>query len=166
MAKTGEPGDDARPKVAPGAKFDPELRAVLEGGSSAWNRGDLDALLAMADPEFEFSPELDEAGRPMFPGLQPVYRGHEDIRQHWDDWRSVFEGGVSVELIGVVYGTDCVVSLNRLRAEGRGGVTTEREIASAIEARDGLVRRWRNFGLWEDALTALGLPTDLSPGPP
>jgi ketosteroid isomerase-like protein len=166
MAETEKAGDDAAREIAPGASFDTRLRETVEQGSSAWNRGDLDSLLAMADHEFEYSPELDDAGRPIFPGLQPVYRGHEEIRRHLRDWASVFEGGVSAELVGVAYGTGCVAALTRFRAQGRGGVTTEREIASAIEVRDGLIRRWRNFVRWEDALAALGMPAELSPGPP
>jgi ketosteroid isomerase-like protein len=164
MAEAGKVGDHARREIAPGASFDPKLKETLELGSSAWNRGDFDSLLALADPEFEYSPELDDTGRPIFPGLQPVYRGHEEIRRHWRDWASVFEGGVSAELVGVAYGTGCAAALTRYRAQGRGGLTTEREIASAIEIRDGLIRRWRNFVGWQDALEALGMPADLAPG--
>ena len=73
---------------------------------------------------------------------------------------------MTVEAIGVVYGTGCYVVLNRHRTVGRGGVTAERDVAAAVEVRDGLIWRFRNFARWEDALEALGLPTDLTPGPP
>ena len=162
-----EPSDDhAAPLTVPGTSLNPGLREMVGRAGAAWNDGELDALLALADADFEFSPELDEAGRPLFPGLEPLYRGHEDIRQHLHEWRSVFEGGVSAELIGVVYGTDCVVTVNRFQAVGREGVATGREIASAIQIRDGLIWRWHNFAQLEDALRSLGMPADLVPGPP
>jgi hypothetical protein len=66
---------------------------------------------------------------------------------------------------GIVYGTGCYAALARFRAVGRDGATAEREITSAVEVRDGLIWRFRDFARWEDALKALGLPTDLTPGP-
>lgn len=137
----------------------------MRAAGSAWNTGDFDHLLALLDPEFEYSPELDDAGRPLFPGLKPLYRGPEETGRHWREWRSVFEGDVHAELIGAAYGTDCCAVLLRMRAEARSGLTTEREIASAINLRDGRIRRWRNYPRWRDALDALGLPPDRDPVP-
>ena len=157
---------ESAPNVVPDASSDPSLRDILHRGAGAFSRGDLDAYLAVMAPEVELSLELDQAGRPIFPGLQPLYQGHEGIRQFWDDWHSGFERGVPLEVIGVVYGTGCYAALARYRAVGRDGVTAEREITSAVEVRDGLIWRFRDFAHWEDALEALGMPTDLTPGPP
>ncbi len=107
------------PHVAPDASFDLSLREILDRGAGTWSRGDLDAYLAVMAPEIELSPELDEAGHPIFPGLQLLYRGHEGIRRFWDDWHSEFERGVPLEVGGVVYGTGCYAALARYRAVGR-----------------------------------------------
>ena len=157
---------DAAPVVAGDATFDPSLRALAARMGSAWSRGDLDACLALLDPEVEFSPELDGAGTPIWPDLRPVYRRHEGFRQVWHDWHSGFEGDATVEVIGVVYGTGCFATLNRHRVVGRGGVTAERDIAHTFEVRDGLIWRFRNHARWEHALAALGMPTGLTPGAP
>jgi hypothetical protein len=45
-------------------------------------------------------------------------------------------------------------------------VTAEREITNTVEVRGGLAWRVRSFARWEDALEALGLLADLTPGPP
>ena len=43
------------PHVGPDATFDPSLRELFEPGTSAWNRDDVGASLALMAPEIEFS---------------------------------------------------------------------------------------------------------------
>ncbi len=61
---------------------------LVERGYAAWNRGDMDAMLALFEAEFEFVPSG------VLPGLAPVYRGH----QGWRDFSHA--GGESSIRIG------------------------------------------------------------------
>jgi ketosteroid isomerase-like protein len=51
----------------------------------AWNKRDLDAVLALLDPDFEI--DLSSSRAP----YQGVYRGHAEAKTRWDDMWDVWE---------------------------------------------------------------------------
>lgn len=77
----------------------------------AFNRRDLEAVLALADAEMEFSPAVLrlEGGR--------VYRGHDGLRRWWDDLFSVYSD-FSVEVEAISDSGDFTTA--RLHNRGRG----------------------------------------------
>lgn len=116
----------------------------------AYNRGDLDALLAMSHPGIEFR----TSG--IFPGLKHVYRGHLGLREFWRDfyevWESIANDVEDLRAVG-----DQVVALFTYRAHGRDGVEVRRQGASVFTISDGLLVRNVTYPSWEEALKAAGL---------
>ena len=116
----------------------------------AWNRGDVDAVLARCHPEFEYHTSGD------FLGLDAVYRGHEGFRKFERDFRGAWQSlsFVVEELAG--HG-DKVAVLGTFEAQGRDGMTARRAIANVVTFRDGLAVRQDAYGDWDQALEVTGL---------
>ncbi len=123
-------------------------------GLAAMERGDLDAIVAMADPEVEFiNPEH---------ALEPGTRhGHDGLRVGLGAMLEVFED-LRFKPERVVENGDHVVAFGNFWARGRGsgmevGPTTFAVLATL---RDGKMVRYEWFNDGEDALRAAGLPPD------
>jgi ketosteroid isomerase-like protein len=116
----------------------------------ALNRGDMDAMLANLHPDVE----LVRTG--VFPGLDPVYRGHDGARRFWQDFRGPWESlSIAVHEL-----RDCgerVLALFTFEARGRDGLELRRQAAQVVTIRDGLTVRGENHGDWATALEAVGL---------
>jgi ketosteroid isomerase-like protein len=122
------------------------VRRVIE----AWNRDDLDAMLAMHHPDLEY------VTTGLFPGLDSIYHGHDGFIKYWQDFRDIWEL-ITVETYEL---RDCGERvLNRLtfNARGRDGLEVRRKVASVATIRDGLIVRQENYGDWTAALKAVGL---------
>ncbi len=63
---------------------------LMKQGVDAFNRGDMNGMLALMDPELEFV----TAG--LFPGTSPFYRGHDGWVTFWRDFRETWES-LSIE---------------------------------------------------------------------
>jgi ketosteroid isomerase-like protein len=122
---------------------------TIQEGIAALNRGDLDGVLEMLDPDVELLPlrgALDGS----------VYRGHEGIRR-WledmnEDWRE-FEVGLE-EVRELEPGRLLVQATMRLR--GRSGVALDTPAAWLCDTRAGRVWRIRFFPDSDAALAAAG----------
>jgi ketosteroid isomerase-like protein len=117
----------------------------------AFNRRDLDAFLALIDPEVEFTAR--------FMGMEgdPYYRGHEGVREWWRTLLAIFPD-FSMEVLEVRDLGDSGIAALRVRGHGLdSGVPFEETMWAAGEWRDGKVTRWRNFGSESEALEAAGL---------
>jgi ketosteroid isomerase-like protein len=119
-------------------------------GFDAWSRGDLEALLTTLDEDVEFW----TSG--VFPGLEPVYRGHEGMRKFWDDFRSPWQS-LRIMMDDIRERGDRIVALYRFEAVGRDGLTLQREGANVITRRDGIAIRIDAHASWKTALDAVGL---------
>jgi ketosteroid isomerase-like protein len=119
-------------------------------GFDAWSRGDLEALLTTLDEDVEFW----TSG--VFPGLEPVYRGHEGMRKFWDDFRSPWQS-LRIMMDDIRERGDRIVALYRFEAVGRDGLTLQREGANVITLRDGIAIRIDAHASWKTALDAVGL---------
>ncbi|MEK6277842.1 MAG: nuclear transport factor 2 family protein [Actinomycetota bacterium] len=120
--------------------------AVVRAGLDAWTRGDLDAVMAVLDPEVEVHtpPEMVNAG---------TYRGHDGY-EHWmGQWMEAWaEFELEVRGAEPVGERHVVVDLHQ-RATGRGsGVEVEMQIAQLYEVRDGRAVRFHIYPTRERAL--------------
>jgi ketosteroid isomerase-like protein len=116
----------------------------------AWNRGDMDAMLATFRADFEF------VSSGTFLGLDPVYAGHDGFRKFWHDFSETWDS----ILISVHELRDCgdvVLAHIMFEGEGREGLRVRRQQGSVFGFRDGLIVRVENHGDWTAALEAVGL---------
>ena len=110
----------------------------------------MEAMLA------SFHPDVEYMTTGVFPGLDPVYRGHEGFKKFWGEFRETFES-LSAEVQEL---RDCgkrVLLLLTFNARGRDGLEVRRQVASVMTFRDGQVVRQENHGDWTTALDAVGL---------
>jgi ketosteroid isomerase-like protein len=119
--------------------------------TDAFNRRDLDAFLALCDPDIEFSSRLVEVE-----GGGP-YRGHDGLRSWWEDLLGTapdFSGEIEeVRDLG-----DVTVARLRLRGHGRGSdVSMENTSWFVTEWRNSKAIRWSVVRSEAEALEAAGL---------
>jgi ketosteroid isomerase-like protein len=124
---------------------------VVRRSNDAFNRGDVETVIALSDPSIEVEdiPELPEA---------QVFRGHEGLREllalNWEPWEQVV---VRVErLIEVDSETVLLLSrtVHRLR-ESRVEIVQPR--GSIFTVRDGRIVRARFYADQKLALEAAGI---------
>ena len=117
----------------------------------AFKRGDLDAFLALCDPDLEFHSRLVaiEGGGP--------YRGHDGIRAWWENihaaWRDFSSEIDEVRSLGEM-------TVTRLTLHGHGmdsDAPWEQAQWHVVEWRNGKAIWWRTFLSEAEALEAAGL---------
>ena len=119
--------------------------------TDAFNRRDLDALLALADPDIEVFPLIArlEGGGP--------YRGHDGVRRWFESWLAVAPD-FSTEVEEVRDLGDVTVARFRVRGHGIGsGATIEQTVWQFAEWRQKKCVRFLHFANEADALEAAGL---------
>ncbi|MDQ4040156.1 MAG: nuclear transport factor 2 family protein [Actinomycetota bacterium] len=123
------------------------MRSSLDG----WNRGDIGAWLAPCHPDIEFR----TSG--VYPGLDPIYRGHAELRHFWEVMREPWESlQIRIEQVREV--DDQLVSLCVFEGHAREGMTVRREVAWISRFADELIVRADAYGSWDEAVEAVGLP--------
>ena len=119
----------------------------------AFNRRDIQAVIADADPEIELD-EWREA-----PGARS-YRGPEGVHAAIESWFETWEW-MEVEIADIVDAGDRVLVILDQRAKGSGsGAEVEIRSHNVYTFRDGKVVRIQLFIDPEPALEAAGLTTD------
>jgi ketosteroid isomerase-like protein len=121
------------------------IREVID----AWNRGDLDAMLARMDPNVE----IRLSG--LFPGLDQRPRGHAGFTAFWHEFRAAWSN-LAIEIDEVRPQGGRVFAATTFRGLGREGVQVERPFFFAFFLRDGLVVRYLSSGDRAEALDVLG----------
>jgi ketosteroid isomerase-like protein len=128
-----------------------EIVEVVRRSNDAFNRRDVDAVLACFHPEIQVEdiPELPEA---------QVFHGHEGLRTllalNWEPWEAVV---VDVERMLEV-DDETVLMLTRNRWTVReSGVEIVQKRASIFTVRNGSIVRARFYANQELALEAAGL---------
>jgi|SRR6185437_7863094 len=116
----------------------------------AWNRSDVDAILALFDPHCEifFPPEVPEPG--------PLH-GHAELRQWAEGFLAAWEPH-HAEVVEIMDAGDSVVAV--LHQFGRGvgsGIELDETDAHVFTTREGKIVRWRNLNNRAEALKAVGL---------
>jgi ketosteroid isomerase-like protein len=123
---------------------------IVRAGHETFNRRDLDAYLAVTDPDVEFTPY-----ERVIEGLGP-YRGHEDVRRWWNEALETVPD-FQVELDDVRDLGDLVLVRGRLRGHGAGsGAEFDRTYWGLFRCREGRVVWWHAFQSEAEALEAAG----------
>jgi ketosteroid isomerase-like protein len=123
---------------------------LVRSGLDGWSRGDIGAWLAPYHPDIEFR----TSG--VYPGLDPIYRGHAELRHFWEVMREPWESlPIRIEQVREV--GDQVVALCVFEGHAREGMTVRREVAFTCGFADDLLVRVDAYGSWEEALEAVGL---------
>jgi ketosteroid isomerase-like protein len=123
---------------------------VVQRAFEAWNRGDIDAYLALLCPDVE--------AVPFGAALEgKVCRGHDDVRAWWlaqpDVWEAFLLCAEEFEPVG----TELVVS-GHWDALGRSGVEVSAPASWVFGFRDGKIAHWQAYTSRAGALEAVGLP--------
>ncbi len=125
--------------------------ALVYLGAEAFNRRDLDAFLALTDPDVEFTSRLAE-----LEGGSP-YRGHDGVRSWWENVFGIWSD-VSAEIGEARDLGDVTVTRVRLRGHGiESDAPWEQMQWQVAEWREGKATRWRTFLSEAEALEAAGL---------
>ena len=120
-------------------------------GYDAFNRRDLDAFLALLDPEVEFTTRFAQMEG------DSQYHGHDGIREWWEDLLAIFPD-FSVEVLEVRDLGDLGVATLRVRGHGRdSGVPFEETLWGVGKWRHGKAVWWQTFVTEAEALEAAGL---------
>jgi ketosteroid isomerase-like protein len=115
----------------------------------AFNRRDLDALLALTHPEVEVESRLV--------AVEGGYHGHEGVRRWWNDFLGMFPD-YTIEVESLRDLGD--VTFAQLRGRGHAAAS-DTPLAESfwqpVRWRDGKCVWWRNFMTEAEALEALGI---------
>jgi ketosteroid isomerase-like protein len=121
---------------------------IVRRSVERWSDGDLEGFIENVDPEVEWW----TSG--LYPGVDPVYNGHEGFRKFWDDFHEMWQT-LTMELHDVVAVGDRVAFAFHFDATGRDGVRAGRDQAALATIRNGLLVRIQNYETWDGALEAL-----------
>jgi ketosteroid isomerase-like protein len=115
----------------------------------AFNRRDLDAMLACIDPDVQFAVRLIEMQG------SPDSRGHDGMREWWRGLLAVFPD-IKIELLDVRDLGDSAIATLRIRGHGvDSGVPFDERMWQATKFRDGKVTWWQTVGSEAEAVEAL-----------
>jgi uncharacterized protein len=99
-------------------------------GIEAFNRGDFDAALELADPQIEWhdAPDMPDAG---------THRGRDAVKKRWQAMHEALEGFYA-RPEGFFDGGDRIVVFLRVGGTGReSGIPVDRRVAHVWTLRDG-----------------------------
>ena len=116
----------------------------------AWNQANVEAMLALFDPECEviFPPEVPEPG---------PFHGHTELREWAEGFLAAWESH-HAEVVELIEADHSIVAILRLIGRGSGsGIEMDETDAHVFTFRDEKVTRWRNFSDRSEALEAAGL---------
>jgi ketosteroid isomerase-like protein len=122
---------------------------LVRQGMQAWSRGDIDATLALIDPQIVWRPVT------AWPGIQREYRGHAGVRRFWDAFRDPWEE-ITMEADEISeLDEHRVLTRSHFRGRGRAsGVTTEARLYTVWTLQTGKLVRFESFTDEEAALDA------------
>jgi len=124
---------------------------IVQKGMEAWNREDMDELVALSDPDVEFVS--------IFAGMEGrSYRGHNGLREYFADMRDTWtEFHRDIEGMRDA-GGDQVVVFFHLRGTARAsGVPVDEHVTTVFRLREGRLYRMVVFRDRAEALEAAGL---------
>jgi ketosteroid isomerase-like protein len=126
---------------------------AFKRGLEAGNRGDVDTLLDVLDPDVTWHSALHA----LLGGEATVFRGHDGVREMLRDLNEAF-GDIQIEILEIRDLGDRVVAIGRYRARGgASGAEVETPIGFVTEFKNGKAFRLRAYLDPEDALEAEGL---------
>ena len=122
--------------------------------NEVFNRGDVEGVLALANPppEFEFVPT-----GVLMPDLSSVERGPEGLRRVLEVWSGDFDDP-HAELHELIDAGDQVFASFTLQGRGKhSGAETSWDLWGVLTVREGRLVRWQGFTDRDAALEAAGL---------
>jgi len=120
---------------------------------AAANRRDFDLVLAGWDPKSEYRPSADLTP----PDVEPVFYGHDGMRQLWRYWLEAFQD-IRWEPEEILDFGQKVLVTTEQRGHGSGsGVAVSEPVFQLFTFRGGLVLRQEDFLHRPKALEAAGL---------
>jgi steroid delta-isomerase-like uncharacterized protein len=125
---------------------------LVRKAMDAWNREDMEALIALSDAHVEFVS--------IFAGMEGrTYRGYDGLREYFADMRDTWtEFHRDIEEM-IDAGENQVVVFFRLRGTARAsGVPVDEQVTTVFELKAGRLYRMVVFRDREEALAAAGLP--------
>jgi ketosteroid isomerase-like protein len=126
-----------------------QLSSLAETAFGALNSGDLDAFMALAAEDVEFTSMIAEVEGTTF-------RGHDGIKAWWETVVAAF-GEVRWEVLDVRGPGD--LGIARIRMDGTlGGIPLNLTMWLAARLREGRVTWWSWYRTEREALEAVGLP--------
>jgi ketosteroid isomerase-like protein len=129
-----------------------DMTEVIRSGLGGWSRGDLEQAMEGLAPDIEF------VTSGAFPGLDPVYRGHEGIMRFFTDFREAWED-ITIDIERIVEGpSPFYVMVGKFRATAREGLAVERPVTLLVTASGGKIQRMESFASREEAFAAAGIP--------
>jgi len=129
----------------------PENVEMTRRAYEAFNRGDLESMLA------DFAPDFEYATTGMIPGAGGVYRGPEGWRDFTGWLRNEFERP-RVEIHDLIEAGDQVLAVVTLRGRGKqSGIEASWDVWHLWTVRKGKFVHGRGFTGGEEALEAAGL---------
>ena len=121
--------------------------------TDAFNRGDVEAMLALLDAEVEWHPILTGS----LSGEATVFRGHDGVRELYRDLYETF-GEFQVEYSAIRDLGDRIVAVGHWIARGEGsGAETATPVAVVADLKNGKGIRVRTYLDPHEALEAVGL---------
>jgi ketosteroid isomerase-like protein len=124
-------------------------------GFEAFSQGELEASLSEIHPEVEWHVAFP---LPDLPPEKQVYWGHDEVRELWSAFRSVWDE-LRLEIEEVLHDADDVVVVRTLFT-GKGGASgaeVSRTLTYVLEIQDEKLARIRPFGTEEEAFAAAGV---------
>ena len=129
-------------------------REIVTRGYETFNAGDIEASLALFDPDIEWHTYIVPG-----PG-GGVYHGHDGVRELWTEAKRVFGGFKNIPERMFDAG-DRVVAFIRIEGVGaKSGVAVQARIAHVHTIRDGKVIRVESFEDRDEALRAAGIEAE------
>jgi ketosteroid isomerase-like protein len=127
-----------------------ENAELLKRAVEAYNRRDVEALVAELDPEVEWHPALPG----LLVGAATIYRGHDGIGEMFRDFYEVLDE-IQFKYSEIHDLGDRVVAIGEIRARGKvSGAETRSPYANVAEIRNGKGIRIRGYLEPEEALAA------------
>jgi ketosteroid isomerase-like protein len=122
-------------------------REIAQRAFDAFNRGDIDAVLELCDPEIVIL-DPERTGR-RFEGPDGVREFFEEWLENWEEYRS--------EPVELAEAGDGMLVHARQTGKGRlSGIEINQDLFIAFRMRDGRFIEYRLYTEREDALASLG----------
>jgi uncharacterized protein len=131
---------------------------VVSEGYDGWNRRDFDAMVARLAPDVVWR----TAG--VFPGLKPIYHGHDGVRRFWDAMQEAWEL-IEITPRRFVEHDDKVLVEIYFHAKGReSGAEVKMDWLHVFTFEDDLVVEVAGYREIDKALATEGMPSDALKG--
>lgn len=126
---------------------------IVSEGYDGWNRRDFDTMVRHLAPDVVWR----TAG--VFPGLKPIYRGHDGVRRFWDSMQEAWEL-IEIRPDRFIEHDDKVLAEINFHAKGReSGAEVKMDWLHVFTFEDDAVVQVAGYQSIEDAFDEEGIPS-------